>query len=564
MFETSPNNGWLIDQFGANAPYPVANSLAYEIYRFLPNDTDFTVFKKANLPGLNFAYINGLTHYHTPLDSIAEIDQRSLQHHGTSALALTRHFGNLDLSATKASNAVYFDLLGLAFIRYAGAWILPLTIFTTFAFAGLVFYGLRRRRLNFRGLIYGFVALFAALILAPLVAGALWFLVVTFNDIAGVRTQGEAYESNLFFVSFVALALAITSAVYIFFRKRASIENLSAGALFVWLILLWLATLLVPGASYLPTWLLLLNLPPLAYLLFAKKPDVRSIQFLTLLFLCAVPGLVLLVPLIYQTYLGLTLRVVAPLIVVLVLLLGLLIPHLKLIATPQKWLLPAALVVIAVGFLGAGLFGSSYDTQQPKLHTLFYGLNADTQSSIWATLDPVRDEWTASFFKSNGNLRVQRIRLPEFFGARANTQFGSAPADALQVNGPQLAIVSDKVVEGVRSVVLRVNSPRQAPVVAIYLDSAAEVQSFAVNGRKVDSISAGRNSWKLRYHALPAEGIELALDVKAQEPLRFRVVDQSYGLPELPGKPVLPRPSGLLPSSLPFSDSTLVAKSYVF
>jgi hypothetical protein len=564
MFETTPNNAWLIDQFGENTPYPVAHSLASDIYRLLPNDTDFTVFKKANLPGLNFAYINGLTHYHTPLDSIAEIDQRSLQHHGASALALTRHFGNVDLSVTKAGDAIYFDLFGLAFIRYSRAWIWPLTIFTTVAFAGLIIYGLRRSRLTVRGLIWGFVALAAALILAPLVAGALWFLVVTFNDVAGVRTQGEAYESNLFFVSFVALAFAITSAVYIFFRRRASIENLTAGALCIWLILLWLATLLLPGASYLPTWLLLLNLPPLAYLLFAKEPDVRSIRFLALLFLCAVPGFVMLVPLIYQTYLGLTLRFVAPLIVLLVLLLGLLIPHLKLIATPQKWLLPAALVVIGVGFLGAGLFGSSYDSQQPKLHTLFYGLNADTQSSIWATLDPVRDEWTANFFKSNGRLNIQRIRLPDFFGARANTQFGSTPADALQVDGPRLAIVSDRVVEGVRSVVLRVNSPRRAPVVAIYLDSTAEVQAFAVNGRKVDSISTGTSSWKLRYHALPEEGIELALDVKAQEPLKVRVVDQSYGLPELPGKPLTPRPSGLLPTSLPFSDSTLVAKSYVF
>ena len=98
---------------------------------------------------------------------------------------------------------------------------------------------------------------------------------------------------------------------------------------------------------------------------------------------------------------------------------------------------------------------------------------------------------------------------------------------------------------------------------AIYLDSLAEVQAFAVNGRKVDSVSS-RNQWGLRYHALPAEGIELALDVKAQEPLKFRVVDQSYGLPALPGKPITPRPSGLIPSSIPFSDSTLVAKSYVF
>lgn len=566
MFETSPNNGWLIGEFGANEPYPIAHSLAYEIYRLLPNDTDFTVFKKASMPGLNFAYINGLTHYHTPLDTVAALDQRSLQDHGSSALAMARHFGNVDLNAAKVPtrNAVYFDLLGLAFVRYSGVWIFPLAIITTLAFGTLLIYGLRKRRLTLRGLVWGLLAFLAPLIAAPLAVSLLWFLVLRLNDVAGVRTQGEAYESNFFFVSFIVLAVAITAALYNFFRKRASLENLAASALFVWLILLWLGALLLPGASYLPTWLLLLNLPPLAYLLVAKEPKIRSTGFLVLLFLCAVPGIVLLVPLIYQTYLGLTLNLIAPLIVLLVLLLSLLITQLKLVATPRKWLLPAALLVIGVGFLGAGIFGSSYDAQQPRLNTVFYGLNADTQNSIWATLDPAPDEWTAKLFKSNGNGKIQRIRLPEFFGVRANTQFASAPADALAVPGPQLTIASDKVVDGVRSIVLRVNSPRQAPVVSIYLDTPAEVQAFAVNGRKVDSIPGGKNFWKLRYFALPEAGIELALDLKVEEPLKFRVVDQSYGLPSLPGKSMPPRPGDVLPSSIPFSDSTLVSKSYTF
>jgi hypothetical protein len=564
MFETSAQNGWLIKEFAASAPHPIAHSLSYEIYRLLPNETDFTVFKKANLPGLNFAYINGLTHYHTALDSIAAIDQRSLQHHGASALALTRHFGNLDLSATQARDAVYFDLLGLALMRYSGTLILPLTILTTIAFVGLLVYGLRKRRLTLRGLIWGFVALLVSLIVAPLAVKLLWDLVLRFQDVAGVRNQGEAYESNLFFVSFVTLAVAITSGLYIFFRARATLENLTAGALLVWFILLWLAALLLPGASYLPTWLLLFNLAPLVYLLLAKEPDVSSTRFLVLLFLCTVPGLVLLVPLIYQTYLGLTLGLTPALIGLLILLLGLFVPHLKLIATPRRWVPPAALLVVSVGFLGAGIFGSNYDRQQPKLDTIFYGLNADTQNSVWATLDAVPDEWATAVFKSNGNGKIQRIKLPEFFGVRANRPIPSAQTDALPLAGPQLAVVSDKTAAGVRSLVLRVNSPRQAPVVSIYIDSQAEVQSFAVNGKRVDSVFAGKNSWRLRYYALPVEGIELALDVKAQEPLEFRVVDQSYGLPALAGKPIAPRPSGLIPSSYPFSDSTLVAKSFVF
>src|SRR6185436_14698966 len=94
MFETSSGNQQLIKTFGQTAPDPVASSLTYEIYKLLPNDTDLSVFKEAKLPGLNFAYINGFTHYHTNLDTPVQLDERSLQHHGASALALTRAFGN--------------------------------------------------------------------------------------------------------------------------------------------------------------------------------------------------------------------------------------------------------------------------------------------------------------------------------------------------------------------------------------------------------------------------------------------------------------------------------------
>ena len=40
-----------------------------------------------------------------PLDSVAELDQRSLQHLGSYALALTRHFGSVSLEQTKAPDS---------------------------------------------------------------------------------------------------------------------------------------------------------------------------------------------------------------------------------------------------------------------------------------------------------------------------------------------------------------------------------------------------------------------------------------------------------------------------
>ena len=118
-FETSPGDNWLISQYAQAAPYPLASSLMYEIYRRLPNDIDFTVYKSAGYGGLDFAVIGDSAYYHTALDDTAHVDLGSLQHQGSYALALVRHFGDLDLAAAHTEDAVYFNALGTyLFVHY--------------------------------------------------------------------------------------------------------------------------------------------------------------------------------------------------------------------------------------------------------------------------------------------------------------------------------------------------------------------------------------------------------------------------------------------------------------
>src|SRR5829696_748310 len=161
MFETSDKNGWLIKEFAKAAPHPAANSLAQAIYALMPNNTDFTVFKGAGFAGLNFAYIIGLNRYHTPLDNLTNIDQRSLQHQGSTALALTRHFGNLNLNNRAAqeneANDVYFDVLNSAIISYSEQWVVPLAVVVCLSFVALVAFGFKNKHLTCYGLFVGFM-----------------------------------------------------------------------------------------------------------------------------------------------------------------------------------------------------------------------------------------------------------------------------------------------------------------------------------------------------------------------------------------------------------------------
>ena len=137
LFETSPNNRPLIEAVAHVAPYPIGSSLFYELYKILPNDTDFTVFRPAGIPGLNFAFGEGLEAYHSPLDTPDHLSLASLQHHGSYGLALTRYFGQLDLAALRNSDGddVFFDWFGSRLVAYRQRWVLPGQIFVTLLFA---------------------------------------------------------------------------------------------------------------------------------------------------------------------------------------------------------------------------------------------------------------------------------------------------------------------------------------------------------------------------------------------------------------------------------------------
>ena len=51
--------------------------MAVEVYRILPNDTDFTEFRESGrFTGLNSAYIDGSAVYHSPEDRPAYQDPR--------------------------------------------------------------------------------------------------------------------------------------------------------------------------------------------------------------------------------------------------------------------------------------------------------------------------------------------------------------------------------------------------------------------------------------------------------------------------------------------------------
>jgi hypothetical protein len=114
LFEAGPGNGWIVKPWAHAAPHPRGVSLATEIYRRLPNDTDFSIFKRYGIPGLNFALFHDSYPYHTARDTAERLPDRSLRTTGENVVAVAFALDALDLgaasSAARAANETFFDI----------------------------------------------------------------------------------------------------------------------------------------------------------------------------------------------------------------------------------------------------------------------------------------------------------------------------------------------------------------------------------------------------------------------------------------------------------------------
>ncbi len=329
MFETSNKNSWLVKEFAKAAPHPAANSLAPAIYALMPNDTDFTVFKEAGFAGLNFAHIIGLNYYHTPLDNLTNMDHRTLQHQGAIALALTRHFGDLNLNSDAHNNEIYFDLFNSTIVSYSEQWVVPLAVLVCLSFVALVVFGLKNKHLTPYGLVIGFMAI-------PLSVMSTVLILTTIKELLRVIVAPE--ENNFDLVLFVVITIGVLLVVSAKF-SHVGISNLMVGGYLWSLILLALTSLFLKGGSYLFTWPLLFNLGALGFVLARKRHEIFTRKHLMLLMTGAVPGIILFSPLVYLTSVALTLNSLGALIVLagaVVLLLGPLTPHFAVVAALRK------------------------------------------------------------------------------------------------------------------------------------------------------------------------------------------------------------------------------------
>lgn len=249
MFETGPGNAGLLDVYARSVARPSANSVSYEVYRLLPNDTDFTVYRKRGLTGFNFAFTNSASLYHSARDDLQNIDPRSLQHMGDQALAVTGVLADADLDRLKSeSNASFFDVFGWFTVVWRAAINVPIAVAAVAALLGLL--ALHRDAFSWRAA--GWAG--AAFLAVPVLLFAIgWLLSYPLGIWPGVHPldHPQPWPGR---VAVIATGVLVPLLVAALVRRRVD-----ARVLFVvnWIVLALLAVaaaINVPGAAYPLLW----------------------------------------------------------------------------------------------------------------------------------------------------------------------------------------------------------------------------------------------------------------------------------------------------------------------
>ena len=558
LFETSEGNGRLISEAMAGLSHPVGNSLSYEVYKLMPNDTDLTVFKVAGKNALNFAFIEGLTRYHTRLDTLSELSLASLQHHGTNALGLAQHFGDLDLGDLSDGDAVFFNVIGSWVAIYSYPVGRAISLLAIASLLAAVTLSIRRGLIQPKSTVMGLLFSLALLITIPLAAGTLWAMAQAFQPGFRTMTMGDVYSGQYFALGLVAFGVGLFVALWSWLGKKIGFREMWVGGLLILALLLGLIEAAAPGAAYFLAWTLLAASAGL----WSQNSSMTWSELVPIS--SGLAGLLLIAPLVYLLFVSLTLAASALAIFFLVLMLIAAAPLVERLVEGR-----GKAVLLGVGALGilvvlGGALAADFDDRNPRPNNLFYHLDADAGKATWGSTDVEPDSWTAEYLTSEPKTGA----FLDYLGASpekapilpSTVLLGEAPL--IDLAPPELEFGSRKCALQVEHCVrFRVDSLRHAELIGLHVLSGPKILTASVNGRTISGDPEGRR-WSIRYWGVSSEGIEVELGLASPGPLKLRIVEESYELPQ--STQSSPRPPSTLPT--PFmgfvQDATIISRVY--
>ncbi|MHA7055738.1 M28 family peptidase [Aquimarina sp. M1] len=565
LLETNGKNGKMIEEFKkADPEFPVTNSLAYSIYKLLPNDTDLTVFRKyGDIDGYNFAFIDDHFDYHTANDTWQNLDLNTLQHQGSYLMPLLSHFADVDLTDLKSKeDFLYFNTPIFKMITYPYSWIYPLLGFAIFLFVVLIIHGKAKSRIYPAEIGSGFLAFIIATGLAGVLGFGLWKLVLilypAYNDIL----HGFPYNGYYYIAAAVLLGIAAFFKVYSIFDNVEQLPSILIAPLFFWIVICGAAAFYLEGASYFIIPVILCLLCQFV-LINQKRP------FPVLMLILCLPSIFMIVPFIASFPVALGLKIAFASSVLTVLLCTLLLPVIGFYA--KKSMLGTLAFVLALVCLGTSHFKSDFTIERQKPNSLVYILHEDENKAYWASYDHTLDSWTKNYIDRLENLAKDWNQ--NTVESKYSTSFNyvnNAPLKELKSS--KIEISFDSIQKDTRILDICIRPQRDINRIDLFMDKSFTFRSMLANGvapkdiiRRDGSVyNAFTKRWNnrlLTYHIKDKEPLELRMQFHKDSVPEIVLYESSYDLLENDQFSIPERNETMIPKPFVLNDAVTIKKT---
>jgi hypothetical protein len=461
-----------------------------------------------------------------------------LQHQGEYLLALVRHYDKGGPKITKGEEGVFFNTVGHHLVVYPASQSRLFAIIAGVILLLALGIGFYTRSLRFGGLLGSMLLILFAIVLTASVGGGLqWVSYKLFYVYI-------MYNAAYYHIAFMLLGVSVTAALFAVFRNRLSPENLYAAVLFLQVPVLVRLEWGLPLASYSVTWPLLFGAVGLGVACLLRRAGLPAGAGVLVQTASALPAIFFLVPGMHAFYhFGGSISPAGNAALFLLLLFSLAPAVWLVLGGAGKRVAQAALILALVVFF-AGWAAQRYTPEKPKMNSVSYALNLDTNTAVWVTTDKEPDEWVRQFVPADkAVVGSYEATLPN-----KKETYAHAPAPLAPLKQSTLTAIEDTTAEGRRNIALKYTRARDTCEVRFELVSPHKVLVASVDG--AGEVVADMTGWHLNVGYPPHDDtmvLRLTIDASVAEPVRIRMMEDTFTLPELTTLGYRPRPEWMIP-----------------
>lgn len=508
LIETQPGNAGVVAAIGRALPRPSGSSLDYEIYKTLPNDTDFTVYRMQGRGGANFALSRGAARYHTPLDDLAHLSAGSVQHHGDNAVALVREFAATPPQELRAKgDSVFMHPFAAFQLAWPAAWNPWLLAIGLLGWVALAWRLRRRGTLRVRALVAASLVLVLGWALLLLPAWLLsWGLGALGATPAPWTAQGGALTACFALAGAGLMALLARP-----LQRRWGDAVLGLAALVPFALLAIAAAAWMPGASF-------AGLSPLlALVVVGHLLPMRTLWWSGAV---AIVAAVLWMPYVAGAHDAIGRDGLGGATLLAGLVVMPLLPAIAMLGRATKPAVGLALLG-ALAFAVLACVKPAFDAATPRTLNLLLAGEDGKPSQLLAS--PLASA-PAGFLSANGFASGVEAVLP--FSGRRYHAGESGPV----LPAPTVVVLGNEVRGATRQVRLHLQPAHAGDDLTVHFPESVDKGSVRVDG---EPLSESRWPWwqVVTSIATPADGVIVAFDAPADKPLEVHLVGETRGLP---------------------------------